>query len=88
MHYQIDMPGNKENCITPVPDEKITSALRVILDRRNHPMLIHCNKGKVGSRCGLNAPLRSKLTASAAPNWNGRWMSPQVPSVVPRARSG
>lgn len=46
-HYQIGMPGNKENCITPVPDEKITAALSVVLDRRNHPILIHCNKGKV-----------------------------------------
>ena len=46
-HHQIGMPGNKETCITPVPDEKITAALRVILDRRNHPILIHCNKGKV-----------------------------------------
>jgi predicted protein tyrosine phosphatase len=41
------MPGNKENCITPVPDEKITAALNIVLDRRNHPLLIHCNKGKV-----------------------------------------
>ncbi|KAA8907856.1 tyrosine phosphatase family-domain-containing protein [Sphaerosporella brunnea] len=46
VHYQIGMPGNKENCITPVPDEKITAALNIILDRRNHPLLIHCNKGK------------------------------------------
>jgi tyrosine-protein phosphatase SIW14 len=46
-HYQIGMPGNKESCITPVPDEKITAALSVVLDRRNHPILIHCNKGKV-----------------------------------------
>ena len=30
-----------------VPDEKITAALFVILDKVNHPLLIHCNKGKV-----------------------------------------
>lgn len=32
---------------TVVLDEKISIALRIILDRRNHPILIHCNKGKV-----------------------------------------
>jgi tyrosine-protein phosphatase SIW14 len=47
-HYQIGMPGNKENSITPVSDEKITAALSIILNRSNHPLLIHCNKGKVG----------------------------------------
>lgn len=30
-----------------VPDDKIVAALAVIMDARNHPMLIHCNKGKV-----------------------------------------
>ena len=54
-HHQIGMPGNKETCITPVPDEKITAALRVILDRRNHPILIHCNKGKVRRYTSLSA---------------------------------
>ena len=53
-HYQIEMPGNKETCVTPVSDEKITAALRIVLDRRNHPLLIHCNKGKV---CFLQPPL-------------------------------
>jgi len=35
------------NTSTAVSDEKISVALRIILDRRNHPILIHCNKGKV-----------------------------------------
>lgn len=30
-----------------VPDDRIVSALSTVLDKRNHPMLIHCNKGKV-----------------------------------------
>lgn len=33
---------------SPVPDEKIVFALAtIVLDVRNHPLLIHCNKGKV-----------------------------------------
>lgn len=34
-----------------VPDEKIVAALSVIFDVRNHPILIHCNKGKVRLVC-------------------------------------
>lgn len=30
-----------------IPEDVITSALCAILDKRNHPLLIHCNKGKV-----------------------------------------
>ncbi|KAI5786051.1 protein-tyrosine phosphatase, partial [Pyronema domesticum] len=45
-HIQIGMPGNKETQVTPVSDETISEALDVILDCKNHPILIHCNKGK------------------------------------------
>ncbi|KNZ53757.1 hypothetical protein VP01_3143g7 [Puccinia sorghi] len=41
---QYAIPGNKV-----IPEDKIRLALRQVLDRRNHPMLIHCNKGKVSS---------------------------------------
>lgn len=37
--------------LTPVPGEIITAALATMLDRRNHPMLIHCNKGKHRTGC-------------------------------------
>jgi hypothetical protein len=37
------VPGNKEPFID-IPDDKIALALTVLLDRRNHPILIHCNK--------------------------------------------
>ena len=33
-----------------IPEDKIIEALKVLCDRRNHPILIHCNKGKV-RRC-------------------------------------
>ncbi|KAF9364529.1 hypothetical protein BGX34_001247 [Mortierella sp. NVP85] len=34
-----------------VPEDKICAALAVLLDRRNHPILIHCNKGKHRTGC-------------------------------------
>ncbi|SGY66566.1 BQ5605_C004g02686 [Microbotryum silenes-dioicae] len=48
--YQFGIPGNKEPFVQ-IPDEKIAAALAVILDVRNHPMLIHCNKGKHRTGC-------------------------------------
>lgn len=44
---QFGIPGHKEE---PMPPAVIEQALLAVLDKRNHPMLIHCNKGKV-SRC-------------------------------------
>ncbi|KAK4700940.1 hypothetical protein P7C70_g5302, partial [Phenoliferia sp. Uapishka_3] len=44
--FQFGIPGNKEPFVQ-IPDEKIVAALAVIFDVRNHPILIHCNKGKV-----------------------------------------
>ncbi|ORX61869.1 hypothetical protein DM01DRAFT_1067711 [Hesseltinella vesiculosa] len=34
-----------------VPEDKISAALAAILDKRNHPILIHCNKGKHRTGC-------------------------------------
>lgn len=48
--FQFGIPGNKEPFVQ-IPQEKITAALVTILDRRNHPMLIHCNKGKHRTGC-------------------------------------
>ncbi len=42
---QFGIPGHKE---APMPPAVIEQALLAVLDKRNHPMLIHCNKGKVG----------------------------------------
>ncbi|URE42935.1 Tyrosine phosphatase family [Musa troglodytarum] len=30
-----------------IPEDKVREALEVVLDARNHPLLIHCNRGKV-----------------------------------------
>ncbi|EPQ31640.1 uncharacterized protein PFL1_00973 [Pseudozyma flocculosa PF-1] len=48
--FQFGIPGNKEPFVQ-IPEDKITAALVTILDRRNHPMLIHCNKGKHRTGC-------------------------------------
>jgi tyrosine-protein phosphatase SIW14 len=48
--HQIGIPANKEPFVS-IPDEKIRRALRLVLDKRNHPMLIHCNKGKHRTGC-------------------------------------
>ncbi|KDN44519.1 hypothetical protein K437DRAFT_257039 [Tilletiaria anomala UBC 951] len=48
--FQYGIPGNKEPFVH-IPHDKITAALCTILDRRNHPMLIHCNKGKHRTGC-------------------------------------
>ncbi|KAH9466372.1 hypothetical protein MJO29_000218 [Puccinia striiformis f. sp. tritici] len=47
---QFAIPGNKEPFVH-IPEDKIRLALRQVLDVRNHPMLIHCNKGKHRTGC-------------------------------------
>ncbi|CAG8500039.1 11546_t:CDS:2 [Ambispora leptoticha] len=48
--FQFGIAGNKEPFVH-IPEDKICDALAVILDRRNHPILIHCNKGKHRTGC-------------------------------------
>lgn len=48
--YQFGIPGNKEPFIQ-IPDDIITNALVTMLDTRNYPMLVHCNKGKHRTGC-------------------------------------
>ncbi|KAE8541760.1 hypothetical protein D1P53_001933 [Cryptococcus gattii VGV] len=47
---QFGIPGNKEP-FDNIPEDVICAALVAILDRRNHPILIHCNKGKHRTGC-------------------------------------
>jgi tyrosine-protein phosphatase SIW14 len=44
-HFQVHIPANKGSI--KINACEMTRALEIVLDRRNHPMLIHCNKGKV-----------------------------------------
>ncbi|KAJ3270690.1 hypothetical protein HDV01_007514 [Terramyces sp. JEL0728] len=48
--FQFGVAGNKEPFVD-IPVDKISKALTVILDVRNHPLLIHCNKGKHRTGC-------------------------------------
>eukprot|EP00158_Paraphelidium_tribonemae_P001092 Partr_v1_DN23966_c0_g1_i1_m48954 putative PHOsphatase len=48
--FQFGVPGNKEPFVD-IPEDKIAAALSVLMDRRNHPILIHCNKGKHRTGC-------------------------------------
>ncbi|GAU14674.1 hypothetical protein TSUD_203230 [Trifolium subterraneum] len=34
-----------------IPNDKIREALKVVLDVRNHPVLIHCKRGKHRTGC-------------------------------------
>lgn len=47
---QFGLPGNKEPFVH-VPPGQIAAALAALLDRRNHPILVHCNKGKHRTGC-------------------------------------
>ncbi|KAF9436049.1 hypothetical protein BGZ76_004928 [Entomortierella beljakovae] len=49
--FQFGIAGNKSKAMPYIPDDKISAALAVLLDRRNHPILIHCNKGKHRTGC-------------------------------------
>ena len=44
------MNGNKEPFVD-IPEEKVKLALKAILNPENHPIMIHCNKGKHRTGC-------------------------------------
>ncbi|RXH90035.1 hypothetical protein DVH24_032392 [Malus domestica] len=43
--FQFGIDGYKEPFVN-IPDDTIREALKVVLDVRNHPVLIHCKRGK------------------------------------------
>lgn len=47
-HFQIHISPNKDPFVT-IPPKDMAAALKILLDRQNHPLLIHCNKGKVSA---------------------------------------
>jgi tyrosine-protein phosphatase SIW14 len=47
---QRGLPGNKEPFVD-IPEDMIADALQLLLDNRNYPVLIHCNKGKHRTGC-------------------------------------
>ena len=48
-HFHVHIKANKgEVCVDSC---EMSRALRLIMDRTNHPILIHCNKGKHRTGC-------------------------------------
>ncbi|XP_052181127.1 tyrosine-protein phosphatase DSP5-like [Diospyros lotus] len=48
--FQFGIDGTKESSVT-IPRDVITKALKILLDVRNHPVLIHCRRGKHRTGC-------------------------------------
>ncbi|XP_019091898.1 PREDICTED: probable tyrosine-protein phosphatase At1g05000 isoform X2 [Camelina sativa] len=48
--FQFGIEGNKEPFVN-IPDHKIRMALKLLLDEKNHPVLIHCKRGKHRTGC-------------------------------------
>ncbi|WOK92982.1 putative tyrosine-protein phosphatase [Canna indica] len=48
--FQFGIEGCKEPFVN-IPEETIRDALKVVLDIRNHPILIHCKRGKHRTGC-------------------------------------
>ncbi|KAA8524759.1 hypothetical protein F0562_011182 [Nyssa sinensis] len=48
--FQFGIEGCKEPFVN-IPEDTIRDALKVVLDVRNHPLLIHCKRGKHRTGC-------------------------------------
>ncbi|KAJ2704668.1 tyrosine-protein phosphatase siw14 [Coemansia sp. IMI 203386] len=48
--FQFAVAGNKEP-FADIPKDIMCEALLALMDKRNHPILIHCNKGKHRTGC-------------------------------------
>jgi protein-tyrosine phosphatase len=49
-HYQIQILANKDPDVH-TSDEVVNKVIKLILDPTNHPVLVHCNKGKHRTGC-------------------------------------
>ncbi|XP_015583964.1 tyrosine-protein phosphatase DSP1 isoform X2 [Ricinus communis] len=48
--FQFGIEGYKEPFVN-IPEDMIREALKVVLDVRNHPVLVHCKRGKHRTGC-------------------------------------
>ena len=64
-HFCIIVPAHK-NPSSVIPVEMLLETLKIILNRANYPLLIHCNKGKVHTK--VPRRLKSHLMSSTASN--------------------
>ena len=74
-HFRIIVPAHK-NPSSLIPIETLLETLKIILNRANYPLLIHCNKGKVHTK--LPRRLRSHLILSTASNRVHGCLLPEV----------
>lgn len=52
--FQLGMAGNKEPFVK-ISGDLITDAMKILLNPANHPILIHCNRGKHRTGCLVGA---------------------------------
>ncbi|RMJ26024.1 Tyrosine phosphatase [Aspergillus sp. HF37] len=64
IHHRIIVLAHKDPA-TRTPDAIINKILQILLDPRNHPVLVHCNKGKHRTGCVV-ACLRKTQSWSSA----------------------
>ncbi|XP_019168683.1 PREDICTED: probable tyrosine-protein phosphatase At1g05000 isoform X2 [Ipomoea nil] len=69
--FQFGIDGSKEPFVN-IPADMIREALKVVLDKRNHPLLIHCKRGKDRVPRGV-----LEKTAAMVPHFNLR----RVPEI-------
>lgn len=48
--FQVGMSGNKEPFVN-IPGDQFTRAMEIVLNPKNQPILIHCNRGKHRTGC-------------------------------------
>ena len=58
-HFRIIIPAHKSPS-SIIPIETLLETLRILLNRANYPILIHCNKGKVHTKL----PSRLKISSN------------------------
>lgn len=64
-HFQIPIAAHKNESVT-IPLENIANALDILRNPERHPVLVHCNKGKVSSYLKSLYPPLSVLALHAA----------------------
>ncbi|XP_031401635.1 tyrosine-protein phosphatase DSP3-like isoform X2 [Punica granatum] len=81
--FQFSIKGKTEAAIS-IPHETIMEALKVLIDVRNHPVLIHCNGGKAYSCPENNPPYCDVYASDGLPCW----MPEEAAELVPELGRG
>ena len=78
-HVVIKMEGTKK---VEIPQSVMNSILEVVMDRQNHPLLLHCNQGRVSHILCPTYITRQDINVSPASNWLCSRRYPQSPGLV------